>query len=40
MFGVLSSNSTFQAEAWDLGQSFAAIVHGKNGIPAEELVGG
>jgi len=39
MFGILSSNSTFKAEAWDLGQFFAAIVHGKDGTPAEELVG-
>jgi hypothetical protein len=37
--GILPVNKTFAAQAANLGPFFAAIVHGKDGIPASELVG-
>jgi hypothetical protein len=36
---ILSHNSTFTSSAGELGFFFAAIVHGKYGIPAAELTG-
>lgn len=38
-FGVSSSNTTFQGDIMrHFGTFFAAVVHGKDGIPAEELL--
>ncbi|KAF2134561.1 hypothetical protein P153DRAFT_380376 [Dothidotthia symphoricarpi CBS 119687] len=38
-FDVLSSNTTFKTDTFDLGTFFAAVVYGKDGIPAPEIVG-
>jgi hypothetical protein len=38
-FAVLSSNTTFKQDMDNLGSFFAAIIYGKDGIPAVELVG-
>jgi hypothetical protein len=37
--GILPVNKTLAAQAANLGPFFAAIIHGKDGIPASELVG-
>lgn len=37
--GILSQNSTFTSSVRELGAFFAAIVHGRYGIPAAELTG-
>jgi hypothetical protein len=37
--GILPANKTFAAQAAGLGPFFAAVVHGKDGVPASELAG-